>query len=194
MKKLITLIGVAALLATVSYAQSTTDNSQLKKAVIAFAQNVSTNREITATVYPSYAPSIVVNGKKDNFGFGAAVLTPVSLVPALADNTIAQHSFVGLRFDYLAHQAFASTVGVGMKGDWQLWKLNNTAFGETGANIPFSGFGIHNGEIGAMVGSGNYTMIHSWGKSKLGFQVSIEKWTQFPGVVWHFGPVFTLDF
>jgi len=193
MKKLFA-IGVAALLATVSQAQSTTDNSQLKTAVIAFAQNVSTNREITATVYPSYAPSIVVNGKRDNFGFGAAVLTPVSLVPALQDSTLAQHSFVGLRFDYLAHQAFASTVGVGMKGDWQLWKLNNTAFGETGANIPFSGFGIHNGEIGAMVGSGNYTMIHSWGKSKLGFQVSVEKWTQFPGVVYHFGPVFTLDF
>lgn len=198
-KKLISIFGIA-LMAMVVHAQDNTppttaaDNTQIKTAIISFAQTVSTNRTITATVYPSYAPSIVVDGKKDNFGFGAAMLTPVSLVPGLADNAIAQHAYVGLRFDYLAHQAFASTVGVGMKGDWQLWKIQNTAFGQTGANIPFSGFGVHNGEIGAMVGSGNYTEIHTWGKAHLGFQVSVEKWTQFPGLVFHLGPVFTLDF
>lgn len=237
MKKLISLIGVAAMLATVilfiktiawtirhpryawcwfkhrqpfsaihvaivfgllaaigANAQSTTDNSQIKSAVIAFAQTVSTNREITATIYPSYAPSIVVNGKKDNFGFGAAVLTPVSLVPALSDSTLAQHSFVGLRFDYLAHQAFASTVGVGMKGDFQLWGHNVEAFAQTGVNIPFSGFGIHNGDIGAMAGGGFYTEVYHFTHGSLGIQVSAEKWTQFQGYVMHAGPVFSLSF
>lgn len=184
-------IGVALLAATVTHAQ---DNAELKTAVISFAQTVSTNRSITAALYPSYAPSIVVNGKKDNFGFGAAVLTPVALVPGLSDNTIAQHSFVGLRFDYLAHQAFASTVGVGMKGDFQLWGHNFTAFAQTGANIPFSGFGQKNGEIGAMAGGGLYTEVYKFTHGSLGIQVSAEKWTQFQGEVFHGGPVFTLSF
>lgn len=197
MKKLTLIIGVAAMLATVTHAQDNTppsDNSQAKTAVISFAQTVSTNRTITATLYPSYAPQIVVNGKKDNFGFGAAVLTPVSLVPALQDSTIAQHSYVGLRFDYLAGQAFASTVGVGMKGDFQLWGHNFTAFAQTGANIPFSGFGLKNGEIGAMAGGGLYTELYRFTHGSLGIQVSAEKWTQFQGEVFHGGPVFTLSF
>jgi hypothetical protein len=195
MKKIKTLIiGVALFAATVSYAQTNSDNSAIKSAVIGFAQTVSTNRQISATLYPSYAPSIVVDGKKDNFGFGAAVLTPVSLVPALADSAIAQHSYVGLRFDYLAHQAFASTVGVGMKGDFQLWGHNFTAFAQTGVNIPFSGFGVKNGAVGAMAGGGLYTDIYKFTHGSIGFQVSAEKWTQFSGEIFHGGPVFTLSF
>jgi hypothetical protein len=185
------LIGVASLIATVSNAQT---NDQVKAAVVSFAQLVSTNRSITAAVYPSYAPQIVVNGHKDNFGFGAAVLTPLALLPGLADNTIAQHSFVGLRLDYLAHEAFASTVGVGMKGDFQLWGHNFTAFAQTGANIPFSGFGLHNGDIGAMAGGGLYTSLYTFTHGSLGIQVSAEKWTQFQGEVFHGGPVLTLHF
>ncbi len=191
MKKITTILAIVALFATVTHAQT---NDQLKAAVISFAQTVSTNRTITATLYPSYAPQIVIDGKKDNFGFGAAVLTPISLVPALADSTLAQHSYVGLRFDYLAHQAFASTVGVGMKGDFQLWGHNVTAFAQTGANIPFAGFGVKNGEIGAMAGGGLYTEIYHFTHGSLGIQVSAEKWTQFQGEVFHGGPVFTLSF
>lgn len=193
MKKYLSIIGIA-LAAMVTHAQ---DNSEIKTAVISFAQTVSTNRSITAAVYPSYAPQIVVDGKKDNFGFGAAVLTPVSIIPGLSgisDNAIVQHSFVGLRFDFMAHQAFASTVGVGMKGDFQLWGHNVTAFAQTGANIPFSGFGVKNGEIGAMAGGGLYTSIWKFTHGSLGIQVSAEKWTQFQGEVFHGGPVLNISF
>jgi hypothetical protein len=196
------IIGVAALLATVSQAQNTPpspvtpppDNTEVKHAVVEFAQLTSSNRDLTIAAYPMYAPDIVVNGKKDNFGVGLALLTPVSAINALQDNTVAKHSFVGLRFDYLAHQAFASTVGVGIKGDVQLWGHNFTGFGTAGANIPFGGFGVKNGEIGAMAGGGGYTDLYRFAHGALGIQISAEKWTQFPGVVFLGGPVLNIKF
>lgn len=191
----IVIIGVALLAATVIHAQTNTDNTQIKSSFLTFVQNVESNRSITATVYPMYAPSIVVNGKKDTFGGGVAVLTPVSAISALSLNPLAQHSFIGLRFDYLAHSAFASTVGVGMKGDFQLWSHNFELYGQTGANIPFSGFGVKNGTIGAMVGTGLYTDLwHPSPNITLGIQFEGEKWTQFPGPVLLGGPVFHVSF
>lgn len=180
-----------ALLSVSAFAQT---NDQIKTSVISFAQLTASNKSLTIAVYPSFAPQIVVDGHKDNFGFGAAVLTPVSLVPTLQDSVVAQHSFVGLRLDYLAHQAYASTVGVGMKGDFQLWGHNFEAFAETGANVPFSGFGVHNGDIGAMAGGGLYTSLWAFSHGTLGLQVSAEKWTQFQGEVFHGGPVLTIHF
>ena len=122
---------------------------------------------------------------------GVALLTPSQdITPSgIASNAIVQHTFVGLRFDYLAHQAFASTMAVGIKGDMQLWRHNFEGFFHSGANIPFSGFGIHNGDIGAMVGGGVYTSIFTFTHGSIGFQGSAEKWTQFTGAVFHFGPV-----
>jgi len=174
--------------------QTATDNSEAKAAVISFAQLTASNRDITIAAYPMYAPSIEVNGKKDNFGAGIALLTPATVVPALQDNTIAKHSFVGLRFDYLAHQAFASTVGVGIRGDVQLWGHNFTGFASGGANIPFGGFGVKNGEIGAMAGAGGYTDIYKFTHGAFGIQVSAEKWQQFPGMVFLGGPVLNISF
>jgi hypothetical protein len=191
MKKLSLIIGIA-FAAMVTHAQDT--NAELKSDVVSFAQLTASNRNLTIAAYPMYAPSIMVDGHKDNFGVGLALLTPVSAVPAFQDNTLAKHSFVGLRFDYLAHQAFASTVGVGMKGDVQLWGHNFTGFAHTGANIPFGGFGVKNGEIGAMVGGGGYTSIWKFTHGALGIQVSAEKWTQFPGMVFLGGPVLNISF
>lgn len=199
MKKLIgMIIGVALLAATVSQAQTppapAPDNSQIKASLVSFAQLTASNRDLTIAAYPMYAPSIVVEGKKDNFGVGLALLTPASALPALKGNVVAQHAFVGLRFDYLAHQAFASTVGVGVKGDVQLWSHNFTGFTQAGANMPFSGFGKKNGDIGGMVGGGGYTTIWQFTHGALGVQVSAEKWTQFPGMVFLGGPVFNISF
>lgn len=191
MKKLISIVGVAALLATDVVAQT---NNDLKTTVIAFEQTTASNRDLTIAAYPSYAPDIVVNGKKDSFGVGIALLTPASIIPALQDNTVAQHAFGGVRFDYLAHQAFASTVAVGMKGDVQLWGHTFTGFATSGVNIPFSGFGVKNGDLGAMAGGGGYTSLWTFTHGNLGIQLSAEKWTQFPGVVFHGGPVLRLTF
>lgn len=171
-----------------------TPSPELKAAAISFAQLTASNRNLTIATYPMYAPDIVVDGKKDNFGVGIALLTPVSALPALQDSTIAKHSFIGLRFDYLAHQAFASTVGVGVKGDMQLWGHNFTGFVHSGANLPFAGFGVKNGDIGAMVGAGGYTSIWQFTHGSLGIQVSAEHWTQFSGMVFLGGPVLNISF
>jgi len=170
------------------------DNTEIKSAVIAFAQLTASNRNLTIAAYPMYAPAIVVDGKKENFGVGLALLTPATVVTAFQDNKLAQHSFVGLRIDYLAHQAFASTVGVGLKGDVQLWNHNFTGFASGGANLPFSGFGHRNGDIGGMVGAGGYTDLWKFTHGALGIQVSAEKWTQFPGMVFLGGPVLNISF
>ena len=58
------------------------------------------------------------------------------------------------------------------------------------------------GELGAMAGGGVYTTIVSFGKTQadgskagsFGLQMSAEKWTQFPGVVYTGGPVINWKF
>lgn len=184
------IIGVALTVATVK----ADDNTIIKSSIVSFAQLTASNKSLTVAAYPMYAPDIVVNGKKDNFGMGIALFTPVAALPALSLNPVAQHSFVGIRFDYLAHQAFASTVGVGLKGDMQLWGHNFTGFATVGANLPFAGFGVKNGDIGGMAGGGGYTSIWTFTHGSLGVQMSAEKWTQFPGVVLLGGPVFNISF
>lgn len=191
MKTKILIIGIA-LTAMVTHAQDT--NAAAKHAAIEFAQLTASNRNLTIAAYPMYAPDIVVNGKKDCFGMGLALLTPVAALPALQDNTLAKHSFVGLRFDYLAHQAFASTVGVGVRGDMQILSHNFTGFATGGANLPFAGFGVKNGDIGGMAGAGVYTDIWKFTHGALGIQISGEKWTQFPGFVGLGGPVLNVRF
>lgn len=185
-------ICLALLIAPFVHAQDT--NAEIKGSIVTFIQNVTSNKSLTLALYPSYAPSIVVNGKKDTFGLGFAALTPVAMIPALSENVIAQHSYVGLRFDYLAHEAFASTVGVGMRGDFQLWGHNFDVFAQTGANIPFAGFGIKNGEIGAMAGGGGYTSLWTFTHGSFGLQISVERWTQFSGYILHGGPVLNVNF
>jgi len=188
------LLLILSLLAFAPLVHAADTNSELKSAVISFEQLTASNRNLTIAAYPMYAPDIVVNGKKDTFGMGIALLTPIAALPELQDNTLAKHSFVGLRFDYLAHQAFASTVGVGVRGDMQLWGHNFTGFATGGANLPFAGFGVKNGDIGAMVGGGAYTDLWRFTHGALGIQVSVERWTQFPGVVGLGGPVLNISF
>ncbi len=204
MKNLSKLIISLFLLTGVSaFAQtSTNDNSQIKASLISFLQDVGSNRTVTLAVYPTYAPGIVVNGKSDSFGVGIAALVPATVIPAFSDNVVAKHAFAGLRFDYLAGQAFASTVGVGLKGDFQIYGHNFEGFAESGVNIPVTGFGQNNANLGAMVGAGCYTSLLSFGKAQadgtkagsLGLFVAMEKWTQFQGEIYHGGPVLNWKF
>lgn len=192
MKKFLSIIGVAALLATGAQAQ---DNTELKAGAVTFIQNVSSNRSLTIAAYPMYAPDIVVNGKKDTFGMGIAFLAPADAIPALQGTVIGNHAFAGLRFDYLAHQAFASTVGVGLKGNLQLLGHNFEGFIHAGANIPISGFGNNNANLGGMAGGGVYTdLYHFSPNAVLGLQASTERWTQFNSQVYLGGPVFNWSF
>lgn len=185
MKKLIVSL---MFVATVSLAQDT--NTVIKQSFITFFQGTESNGSVFIALHPEYAPSIVVNGKTGSFGLGVALLTDADAIPSLAGTMVGSHVFGGLRFDYLAHQAFASTVGAGVHGSLQLWNHTFTGFVEGGANIPFAGFGVKNGEIGGMYGAGGYTVL--WqpsAKFNLALEATAEKWTQFPGEVFLFGPV-----
>jgi hypothetical protein len=198
------IIGLMLINGIAAFGQTSTnvDNTKIKAAFLSFLQNVETNRTVTLAVYPTYAPGIVVNGKSDSFGVGIAALCPVSAISSFSNNTLAQHAFGGLRLDYLAGQAFASTVALGMKGDFQIYSHNVEVFAESGVNIPFSGFGQNNVNVGAMVGSGAYTSLFSFGKvqpdgtkaGSVGLFVAIEKWTQFNGEIYHGGPVLNWSF
>jgi hypothetical protein len=200
MKKPITILAALCLCASLAKAQTPApapaDNTAIKTAFLSFAQNVESNRSLTVALYPMYAPDIVVNGKPDTFGFGLAALVPATVIPSLSQSPVAQHAFGGIRFDYLAHQAFASTVSLGLRGDFQIKGHDFETFVHSGANIPFSGFGLHNGDIGAMIGGGAYTSLLTWGggNGSLGLQITGEKWTQFPGPVLLGGPVLNWHF
>ncbi len=191
MKKLLSIIGVA-LIATVTQAQTIPDPSpELKAAAVSFVQNVEATRTVTLAVYPTYAPGITAA----KWGYGAALICPASAITALESNTIAQHAFGGLRFDNIGGGFYASTVAVGMKGDFQLWGHNFTIFGESGVNIPLNGAGAQNFAPGAMVGTGINTHILSFGKAdanglksfSVDAFVCAEKWTAFSGYVLHPG-------
>lgn len=192
-KVIVSLLMAAACVA--AKAQTTNSNTAIEQHVLSFLQTANSNKSVTIAAYPMYAPDIVVNGKKDTFGLGLALLTPANMIPGLDGTFIGNHGFAGLRFDYLAHEAFASTIGVGLKGTMQIKGHDFMGFVHGGANIPFSGFGQNNINIGGMAGGGGYTDIHRFSSNAvLGVQASVEKWTQFPGEVFLGGPVFNWNF
>jgi hypothetical protein len=206
-KKLLTPFAVVALFATTGFAQVTNLNQiqatpEVKAAAISFYQGVSASHSLTVAVYPTYAPSIVVDGKKSQFGAGIAAIYPLDGINALSNNVVAKHTFAGLRFDLIGGKYFASTVALGAKADFQLWSHNFTVFGESGANIPLSGAGNNNVALGAMVGTGIETRLFSFGKPDANgvkpFSIDIfvlaEKWTLYSGEVFHGGPVLNWSF
>ncbi len=185
--KFITLAAMLFAVAGMAQTETIVDNSAVKAAVISFAQGVSSNRVITATFYPSYAPSL---DKK--WGFGAAVFYPLG-----------EHAFTGLRMDYLSGDFFAAQANVGAKADFQIYGHNFTTFALTGALIPLQGAGNDNFTPGAIVGAGVNTRIYQTTIAThpltIDLAVEGERW-QVPGskldgtFVMHIAPSITLSF
>lgn len=196
----VAMLGILAAIALPRYAQAQTTNpgdiiqsTNVRSEVLTFLQDVSAQKSISVAVYPSYAPDIKVDGKRENWGAGIALLVPATVIPALEDSSLASHAFGGLRFDMLGKQFFASTVAVGLKGDFQIYKHNFTIFGESGVNIPLAG--SSETSVGGMVGTGISTTLFTFGPKDadenrpgiFGLFAAVEKWTQFSGYVGHFG-------
>lgn len=186
MKKLL-IIGVAALLATVSTAQDTNPPAgSTKDRLLSFVQDTSAAKTLVVAVYPTYAPQLLnARGEKDQWGFGAAALYPVS-----------QFVYTGIRVDYLASEFWAPSINVGLKADVQVFGLNFTPMAYTGAVVPLSGAGDKNGDWGYIVGGGVKARIWSgelFGKAaSLDLAATAEKWSQFDGEVYHIAPVFKI--
>lgn len=163
---------------------------------IGFAQHTSDAKGLSAALYPSYAPGIVTDGKKDRFGFGLALLYPV------LPDALGGHGFVGGRIDFLGSQFWAPSATLGVQADLQLFNHNVRAFAIGGTIFPLSGAGDKNGAVGGIAGAGFYTTIYGWskdaanpeGKYRLGAFGAAEKWTIFPGMIYHAGLALTANF
>jgi hypothetical protein len=189
MKTLITIIGVAALLATTTQAQ--TVNPESKSNAIAFVQGVSAEKNLTIGISPSYAPDLInANGVKDQWGACLALTYH-------PQGAVGQYTFAGIRLDYLGSQFYAPSIAGGLKADVQLFGINVTPFAYTGAAVPLSGAGKQNGDWGTIVGGG--AKVSVWNGNLLGLNanlsiaVAAEKWSQFDGVIYHGGPLLRLS-
>jgi len=168
MKKLmLSIIGLAV--AVSIHAQ---DSTVLKERLISFEQGVVTNHEIIVAVYPGFNPQLEVNGIKKNWGFGACGLYPLT-----------DHTFTGIRVDYMGGQFWMPSATVGLRADFQIYGHNFSSFTTGGAIFPLSGAGQENGSIGAIVGAGVSTKVWQNAKGNMSIDafVAVEKWTIFNG-------------
>lgn len=152
---------------------------------LSFAQGVSSNKSLTLTAYPSYAPDLKIAGENKSWGFGVAALYPLG-----------DYAFTGARLDYLGDQFWSPSVTVGCKADVQLFGRNFTPFVIGGAIIPLGGAGDDNHAVGAIVGSGVTTSLWAAanGKSSVNLYFAVEKWSIFQGVIYHPGVAATFKF
>ena len=157
---------------------------------IGFAQSASESKAISVAVYPLYAPEIEVNGRVDKWGLGAKLTYPINNI---IEGMVGDHTYVGVRGDFLSHRFFASSVTGGIKAHFQLFGRDIVPYIESGAFIPLAGGDNLNNELGAIYGGGWSTRLLSFGKvgadgTKPGtFDLGggVEKWTQFPGQIYH---------
>jgi hypothetical protein len=184
MKKTLTTVLIGLALLATATAQEITNT--VSKRFVEFAQGASTFKSLTFAVYPSYAPELVTGGKKDLFGFGATALYPLG-----------NFAYTGLRVDYLGHEFWAPSINIGLKADVQIFGVNVTPMTYTGAIVPLSGAGNQNREVGYIIGGGASVSIwkgKAFGKdASFALAAAAEKWSNFPGNVYHIAPVFTIS-
>lgn len=171
----LTIIGLVAMLTSVSQA-----------GWLGFVQGASDSKAITVAVYPLYAPELV-----DKWGAGVKLTYPINNI---IEGLVGDHTYVGVRGDFLSHSFSASSVTGGIKAQFQLFGRNITPYIESGAFIPLSGSDNLNNELGAIYGGGWTTKLLSFGKTgtdgtkagTLDLGGGVEHWTQFPqGNVYH---------
>ena len=163
---------------------------ELKTSLISFVQGVSTNHSLILALYPSYAPDLNIDGKNKPWGAGFAALYPI------APDTLGNHVYTGLRFDYLAGQFFAASADVGLKADVQLFGHTFTPFVVGGGLIPLQGGGSGNYELGAIVGGGINTAVWQSANGKLTVNLfaEYEHWTLFNSGIYHGGTALNFKF
>lgn len=138
-------------------------------------------KQISVTVYPSYAPGLKdKDGKNSPFGFGAALLYP-----------LADHTFVGVRFDEMIGQRFAGQASGGFNYTFSLKGHDLRAFALGGV--------IANqfGDVGAVIGAGLDTTVWATadGNESLDIFAAYDRWIILDNInMFHLGPVFTVRF
>lgn len=154
---------------------------------IGFAQSVGNSKQLTATIYPSYAPGLTLNdGKKAEWGFGAAAMYPVGT----------DHLMAGARLDWLADQFWTPSVTISPNAQVQILEHDFTVFGLGGAVMPLGNVTEDNGKVGATLGAGIYTTV--WQPSantSLQVWAAYERWTPVLDInIFHASAAFTIKF
>lgn len=136
-------------------------------------------------VYPSYDPYIKVGGVSKPFGFGMALLYPVS-----------DYAFVGGRVDFLGNSFWAPSAVVGAKYTLDKLPLKPTVFTVAGIIMPLGGAGAQNNVAGAITGLGATATLYKSKDDTFSVNAFIEgeKWTNFEGVIVHPGIAGALKF
>lgn len=180
---------------------SLAQNDIVEKRIIGFKQNA--DKGISLRLYPLYAPGLSVDGEKKEWGVGIAATFPLNDLSPLAESSMAQHLFAGLRGDFLADKFFASSVAGGFKANIQIFGLDFKATGFGGALIPLSGAESLNNKLGAIVGAELSTKLFSFGKAdadgnkpgSFGIAFATERWTLYPqDLIYRGGGVLTWKF
>lgn len=143
-----------------------------------FANTIFAAHAVSVVLYPSWDPYITVGGVKKPYGFGGAILYPVS-----------EYAFAGIRVDFLGNTYWAPSAVVGAK-----YKLKNlpgqpTVFTISGLLLPVSGAGSQNAQAQAVTGLGfTFTFLHNKANTmSLNGFCEGEKITNFDGINTHLG-------
>jgi hypothetical protein len=142
-------------------------------------------RQASLAVYPSYDPYITVGGVKKPWGFGAALLYPVS-----------DYAFAGVRLDFLGSTFWAPSAVVGAKYTLKNMMFTPTVFTIGGLIMPLGGAGTQNREVNAVTGVGVTAVL--WHDKAGNFSANAfiegEKWTNFDGAIIHPGIAVAIKF
>ncbi len=183
MKKLVSLIIGLALFASASFAQTNVPATPWYKDIVKI-QTIAVQTNLLVAAYPSYAPNLVVDGKKKPWGAGIAALYPLT-----------QNAFTGVRFDYLADEFFAPTVDVGLQIPIKVFnKVTVVPFAHTGLNYMASGGGAKNGDVGGILGGGFDVKIAAFKSTSLHLFYAYERWTLFDTGIHHPGVMVQFNF
>ena len=141
-------------------------------------------RQASFAIYPSWDPYITVGGVSHPYGFGAALLYPVS-----------DYAFAGVRLDFLGSTFWAPSAVVGAKYTLKNIMFTPTVFTVGGLMMPLGGAGTQNREVSAVTGIGATAVLWRRGDNfSFNAFIEAEKWTNFDGAIVHPGIALAIKF
>jgi hypothetical protein len=181
MKKLVL---IASLIAVTCFAGTDTTTT-VSEPFLKDISGMFTARQASLAIYPSYDPYIKVGGVNKPWGFGAALLYPVS-----------DYAFAGVRVDFLGNTFWAPSAVIGAKYTLKNLPLTPTVFTVAGLIMPLGGAGSQTNVANAVTGIGATAVLFHDGNDTFSVNAFIEgeKWTNFDGVIVHPGIAAAIKF
>ena len=145
--------------------------------------NILTARAFEASVYGTFAPKLVGNGR---YGAGLSLTHPIG-----------DYVFAGIRFDVLGSAYTAGTFGGGLKASFSVYGHKITPYAGTGLKYVIQGDGTQTGQASASVYSGLDVQLYL-NKAKnveVGMKAELEYDSAHAGIqIFHGGPYASIKF